>query len=240
MEANITMTDSPEFPRCVIVFSLIAILVIGSLTAFAYTSSTSTLKSTLRGGFETTASVMAAQFNASEVEGLVPGDENSPKYSAIVRKLKTMRSMDDAIANAYILKVNPDRTITFLVDDLSYIDPQGSEKIGNVYTTPPEESKAIFAALSGPTTSPEPYTDKFGTWVSAYAPIDDSVLDSTGNTSAILGIDVAAQDYADYMRGKGYAIILSGIVSIFLVFGSAVYYGKRLQEAGCIGGKKKQ
>ena len=53
--------------------------------------------------------------------------------------LETMRSMDDHILNAYILRVNPDKTATFLVDDLYPLDPQGSAKIGEVSTAPDQD-----------------------------------------------------------------------------------------------------
>ena len=103
-----------------------------------------------------------------------------------------MRSMDDNILNVYILKVNPDQTVTFLVDDLYPDDPQGSAKIGEISTAP--DKMDILLALSGPTTSKQPYTTKYGSFMTAYAPIDDAVQGSTGNTYAVLAIDVSAAD----------------------------------------------
>ena len=87
-------------------------------------------------GLKSTASVMATQIHPKDLAGLKPGDEGTEQYTAITQKLRTMRSMDDNILNAYILKVNPDQTVTFLVDDLYPDDPQGSAKIGEVSTAP--------------------------------------------------------------------------------------------------------
>jgi hypothetical protein len=192
----------------------LAIIIIGMLTGLAYTAQREALSDTLRGGLESTASVMATQVNASELAGLKPGDEGSPQYMAVAHRLKAMRSMDDHIVNAYILKVNPDRTISFLVDDLWPDDPQGSAKIGERSTAP--DQTEIFQALSAPTSSKQPYTTKYGSFISAYAPVDDSVAGSGGNTYAVLAIDVTAKDYADYMSGKGNLILISGLVSIVL------------------------
>jgi hypothetical protein len=206
------------------VSAVVVVIIIASLTAFAYTSSNAALKDTAQWGLKSTVSVMATQVNASEIQDLKPGDELSPKYIAIAAKLRTMRSMDDHILNAYILKVNPDQTVTFVVDDLYPVDPQGSAKIGEVSTAP--DKMDILAALSGPTASKEPYTTKYGSFMTAYAPIDDSASDSTGNTYAVLAIDVSAKDYVDSTTRGGW-IIVTGIVSIILAIGAILVSARK-------------
>jgi hypothetical protein len=207
--------------------SILVIVIIGALTAFAYTSEQNALKSATRTGMMATVSVMATQVNASDLAGLRPGDEMSPKYLAVAKSLQTMRSMDDQILNAYVLKVNPDKTITFLVDDLYPQDPQGSARIGEVSTAP--DQMEIFAALSGPTASKEPYTTKYGSFMSAYAPIDDSVNDSAGNTTAILAIDMSAKDYNNF-TSQGSLILLTGLVSMILAVGAIFFFGARRDD----------
>ena len=206
------------------VSAILAIVIIGSLTAFAYTSEQNALRAATVNGMEATVSVMATQVNASDLAGLKPGDEMSPKYLAVARSLENMRSMDDTILNAYVLKVNPDKTATFLVDDLYPLDPQGSAKIGEVSTAPDRDE--IFAALSGPTSSRQPYTTKYGSFMSAYAPIDDSVNDSNGNTVAVLAIDMSAKDYND-ATSKGGLILLTGIVSMIIAVGAIFFFGAK-------------
>jgi len=207
------------------VSTILVIIIIGALTAFAYSSSTTAIKSTVRTGLESTAGVMATQINTSDLVGLKAGDEGSPKYLVVVQKLRTLRSMDDHILNAYVLKVNPDRSVTFLVDDLYTDDPQGSAKIGELSTAP--DAMEIFAALSRPTSSKEPYTTKYGSFMSAYAPIDDSVNDSNGNTYAVLGIDMSARDYTDYMNGKGSLVLITGVISMILAIGAIFWFGTK-------------
>jgi hypothetical protein len=207
------------------VSAILVIIIIGALTAFAYSGSTTAIKNTVRTGLESTAGVMATQVNASDLVGLKSGDEGSPQYLAVVQKLRMLRSMDDHILNAYVLKVNPDRSVTFLVDDLYTDDPQGSAKIGELSTAP--DAMEIFAAQSRPTSSKEPYTTKYGSFMSAYAPIDDSVNDSNGNTYAVLGIDMSARDYTDYMNGKGYLILITGLISTILAVGAIFWFGSK-------------
>ena len=206
------------------VSAVLVIVIIGALTAFAYTSEQNALRDATRQGMESTVGVMATQVNASDIAGLKPGDEMSPQYLAVAQHLETMRSMNDHILNAYILRVNPDKTATFLVDDLYPLDPQGSAKIGELSTAPDQEE--IFAALSGPTASKQPYTTKYGSFMSAYAPIDDSLGSSGGNTVAVLAIDMSAKDYND-ATSKGGLILLTGIVSLILGAGAIFFFGTK-------------
>lgn len=210
--------------------ALIAVIIIGSLTAYAYTNTQASLSSTARAGLESTAAVMATGINASDIEGLRPGDETSLRYQAVVKKLRTLRSMDDTILNAYILKVHPDHTVTFLVDDLTFSDPAGSAKIGEVSTDPNKDE--IFAALSVPTSSDGPYTTRYGSFMSAYAPIDDSPDGSNGNTAAVLGIDIPAKTYTDGVNASGFGIIITGVVSILIIICLIFRFSPKEQDAG--------
>ena len=207
--------------------AFLVVIVISALTAFAYTSSNDALKDSVQQGMKSTAAVMATQINASDITGIKPGDETSPQYIAVVKHLQTMRSLDDNIINAYILKVNPDQTATFLVDDLMIDDPQGSAKIGEVSTSP--DKMEIFTALSVPTASKEPYTTKYGSFMSAYAPIDDAADNSTGNTYAVLAIDMSASDY-NAATAKGGLILVTGILSMLIALGTLMVCGMKGKE----------
>jgi hypothetical protein len=209
-----------------LVASLLVILIIGSLTILAYTGENAAMGDAVKMGMKSTVATMATQITPADLSGLKPGDENTPKYQAVAQKLRTMRSMDDNVLNAYILKMNPDQTVTFLVDDLYPTDPQGSAKIGEVSTAPKMD---ILAALSGPAASREPYTTKYGSFMTAYAPIDDAAGDSSGNTYAILAIDVSAKDYTDYTSRAGY-VMLTGLISMILAVGAIFYFGGSRRE----------
>ncbi|WP_321505277.1 hypothetical protein [uncultured Methanoregula sp.] len=218
------MTGSCKLSTTQILSAIIVIIIIGAFTAYAYSNANDALKDSVKQGMKSTAGVMATQINASDIAKFKPGDDTSPAYLATTRQLRNMRSMNDHILNAYILKVSPDRTITFLVDDLAEYDPQGSAKIGEVSTAP--DKLEIFSALSAPTTSREPYTTKYGSFISAYAPIDDSNVGSSGNTYAVLAIDMAADDYNNY-TSRGILIVLTGIVSMIIAVGAIFWFGRR-------------
>ena len=68
--------------------------------------------------------------------------------------------------------------------------------------------------------------------MSAYAPIDDSVGDSNGNTKAVLAIDMSATDYTSYMGGKGYLILITGLISMVIAVGLIFWFGRRDETKG--------
>ena len=208
--------------------AILAIIIIGALTAFAYTSEQNALKGATDMGMKSTVAVMATQIHAEDIAGLQPGDEMNPQYLAVANHLQALRSMDDNIMNAYILKVYPNRTAVFIVDDLYPDDPLGSAKTGEVSTAP--DTLEMFGALSGPTVSKQPYTTKYGSFMSAYAPIDDSVNDSTGNTAAVLAIDVSARNYNAFTSQGSLPILITGLVSMILAVGAIFWFGSRKNE----------
>jgi hypothetical protein len=197
--------------------AIILIVVIAGFHLYAYTAERDAVRESIRDELKTAAGIMATQINASDIAGLQPGDESSPRYAAVVQKLKTLRSQNDQIVNAYIMRVGNDGTIRFLVDDLALDDPQNSAKIGEVYNSP--DSREIFSALSLPTASESVYTDQWGTFISGYAPIDDSLTGSNGNTTAVLGIDMAALDYRDRVAALSRTTAVSGIASMICALG---------------------
>lgn len=203
--------------------AILAIIIIGSLTLFAYQAENSAMQDAVKTGMKSVAGVMATQISPADLNAIKPGDENSPQYIAVAQKLRTLRSMDDKILNAYILKVSPDQTVTFLVDDLYPVDPQGSAKIGEVSTAP--DKMDILLALSGPTTSKQPYTTKYGSFMTAYAPIDDAISGSSGNTYAVLAIDLSAKDYLAY-TSQGGLILLTGFIAMIIAV-SAIFLSRR-------------
>jgi hypothetical protein len=62
--------------------------------------------------------------------------------------------------------------------------------------------------------------------MSAYAPIDDSTDDSTGNTYAVLAIDMSANDY-NAATSKGGLILVTGVLSMLIALGTLFIYGMK-------------
>ena len=63
------MTETCSAATKLWVSAFLIIIVIGTLTAFAYSSSNDALKDSVRQGMKSTAAVMATQINASDIAG---------------------------------------------------------------------------------------------------------------------------------------------------------------------------
>ncbi|MBF0123255.1 MAG: hypothetical protein HQL21_07630, partial [Candidatus Omnitrophica bacterium] len=86
---------------------------------------------------------------------------------------------------------------------------------GDVYTDAPDDLYSVFSSNKACVLGP--YTDSWGTFISAMAPVIDL---ATGRSMAVLGVDVFADNWSrdiDSHRFMGIAIVLL-ITLILLVF----------------------
>ncbi len=206
--------------RFTVIFLVIVILISGIAAFVTLDVAGGALRESVRDELRTSAGIMATQVNASEILLLRPGDEGSPAYLAVARQLATMRSANDKITNAYIMQVDDNQVISFIVDDFWLEDPGQAARTGEVYQSP--DSEQIFMALSVPSASESVYTDKWGTFISGYAP----VRDDNGNTIAVLGIDVEASNLPEQVSAVRNTYI--GLLGILIVAGTlAVFFLSR-------------
>ena len=218
--------------RFTVIFLVIIILISGITAFVTFDVAGDALRESIRDELRTSAGIMATQVNASAILPLKPGDEGSPAYLAVARQLATMRTANDEITNAYIMYVDDNQVISFVVDDFWLEDPGQAARIGEIYQTPDRDQ--IFMALSVPAASEKVYTDKWGTFISGYAPIRDE----NGNTIAVLGIDVEASDLVErvssvrmmYVALMG-TLILIGTSAVFLLSRSLARDINRLTSA---------
>lgn len=205
-------------------FIILVVLVAAIGALLAYQGASTAIKESTRDELSSIAGVMATQINATEVLTIRPGDEGSPVYTKIATQLDEMRSMNDAIINTYIMRVDTEGEISFIVDDFWLQDPGQAAKIGEIYSTP--DRMQIFGALSLPTASDTAYTDKWGTFISGYAP----VRDANGNTVAVLGIDMDGSDLNTRMSGLAYAFVLTIIAGLIIGSVMIVFFARSVSK----------
>ncbi len=134
-----------------------------------------------------------------------PADVNTPAFAELRRQLMRAR-----LAN----QLEQDNIYTF------YLDPSSAARVrfgvmthpkpfvGDVYPIR-QEMLQVFA--NGAAAATELYTDEFGEWISAYAPI----FDSRGAVVGILDVNEKADAYfASYHRAKWLAISLASLVLV--------------------------
>jgi methyl-accepting chemotaxis protein len=104
----------------------------------------------------------------------------------------------------------------FLADDAYLATPDDFAKIGEEYA---DYDEALVQGFIAATASPEFYTDKWGTFLSGYAPLKDE----TGNTVAVIGVDMTVEKVLTKQKfiGSllyiiiGLSIVIAGLIILF-------------------------
>jgi len=178
--------------KVVIIFCCLLLVVATILFAIGFSEQVQLRKQLVQDRLKIAAGHVAGQVNGDGLLTLKPGDEGTPLYLSFANTIHNARRNNTYVITAYIMRVD-NGTISYVIDDtyLSHgMDPSVA-KIGDLIT---EDKVVINASLSGPESSPDIYTSKWGSYSSGYAP----VRDSNGTVVGILGIDVTSDTVLQY------------------------------------------
>ncbi len=150
-----------------------------------------------------------------------PEMEQSPSYQRNFLPLHRLLSYLHGVRYLYTARLVGDQVV-FLVDGTppGDADRDGVDDHAYLLSPYPETPSELLTCLRDgkPITTPTPYTDKWGTFVSAYVP----VTDATGDTVACLGVDLDAKSYVDRISTVHYAsmttTVFLSIVSLVVFF----------------------
>ncbi len=132
-----------------------------------------------------TVSLAALQINGDDHSLIKTSvDVNSAEYESVRQTLVQIHDAANGIEYPYTMRLNDNDEIYFVVDST---DDEPSA-FGDVYNDPGEVLKISFSDLHEPTVEADFYTDEWGTWLSAYAPI----YLSNGKVDGVVGIDILA------------------------------------------------
>ncbi len=159
------------------------------------------------------AALAAAAIDSSKVgsQTATPADEGTADYNQLRRQLALMEGASKDIRWFYLMALQGDR-ILFTVDGISLSDP-GHAQPGTAYTQPPAGLTGVF---SGKTLTVGPYTDEYGTFVSAFAPVVDY---SSGRVVGVLGLDVNADQWEHSLALNRAAPIFVTLLLCLIVIG---------------------
>jgi len=114
-------------------------------------------------------------------------DESGPSYQQVKRKLQALRDATPGIRYVYTMRpVAGSKQWTFIVD--AEEDPKLVSHIGDQYDI--SDSPEMVTGLKGPAADRELVRDRWGWWLSGYAPVKDG----QGRTAALLGLDMSAAE----------------------------------------------
>lgn len=180
--------------RLSIVFFLSSALVLVGIFAFFYFKATKlradAFKQYLKNLTEVSASLIPEE-DIREIP-LHAGCETLPETLALIKKLQSICSVDKNIFDAYIMIADPDpsyvRFVTNADRERTPVDCGERYDIRNEPTIRLGFQKS-YADLRA-------HTDRWGTWVSAYAPIKTR----SGESIGILGVDIAQQTVVEIRK----------------------------------------
>jgi signal transduction histidine kinase len=145
---------------------------------------------------------------------------DDPLFLAIVRKEIEWLSVNPSINDVYTMRRRPDRKVVFLVDSETDYDHNGRiEGDQEARTAIGEEfdgvTPALEKAFAGEAAFDEQLvTDRWGTWVGAFAPIRDG----QGQVEGVVGVDYDARDWLRaILWNRGVALACLGILLALLL-----------------------
>lgn len=170
------------------------------LGIFLYRRASSIMMSQIRENAANLASCAAAAVDGEALASIREGDEESEAFQSVLESLILFRD-NAGIEYIYTLRPDDDLVAVFVVDS----DPDEPAGIGEEF----DWSDSTVAAFNGEVLADEvPYTDEWGTHLSAYAPI------YAGNTV----VGAAAVDLSfDWVEGQTKGLIMTIVIVCLVV-----------------------
>jgi signal transduction histidine kinase len=165
------------------------------------------------------ATTAAAAIDYKDVEALTgtSADVHSQAYATLRAELVRIKQSDPRIRFVYLMRPRGDKMI-FLVDAE---DPSSTDYSppGQVYDEAKQDDfKPFLSSIKPPTTIEGPVKDRWGTWLSASAYVDDS----SGKAVAVLGTDVEIAHALDsYNQVKRLGIIFDLLAVVLMALAAS-------------------
>ena len=178
----------------------------------------------LRDAIDGFASTYAYEMKAAGHEKVIEGTAaDDTLYASLLRKQEVWLGLSSAVHDIYTMRRSADGVVRIVVDSATDYDKDGHisgdreqrTDIGEVYG---ETSPDMTVAFSGtPVFDDRPTSDRWGTWVSAYAPI----YSSQGKVDAIVGVDFDAKEWISAILWARVSVLGFSIALIMTVLGSS-------------------
>jgi sigma-B regulation protein RsbU (phosphoserine phosphatase) len=202
-------------------------IALAGITLMLYHFARNALIDEIRAGLARTAKIAAKQVDGdSHRQFRAAEQESSAEYQAAIKPLREIMWADPQIAFVYSA-VLIDGKVHFILDATP--PPAAGEKDESVavmeeYQDPPPDLSRALKQQELVVAS-EPYTDEWGTFISAYQPL----LDSGGAFEGVIGVDLKTTDYEKRLRPIRHASLIAIALAaiIALTAASAVYFVRR-------------
>jgi signal transduction histidine kinase len=230
----------PSTDKAALLLIAMTIAGIAALGVFFFQRSEQVLDSMFKEKLQGFAAIGAMQFTAEEIAAIRTAEDlDANVYATVVNKLLRIKQGIHDAQYVYIMRRTDDAfTLEFVADaqaglGIAELDGDGDGMLdsseapsqpGDPYDI--SETPALQSiAFEFPTTDEEITEDQWGAFLSGYAPIKDQ----NGNTVAVIGIDVSADDYLNEVQSifTAFAIELLLAVCCVLVCSIVFIFGRR-------------
>jgi hypothetical protein len=200
-----------------IVIGFCVFVAIISTTFFIYHYALGAQQGEIKEGLLRTAKVVSNFIDGDIHEDLAEGQESTLEYKKAITPLEKTLKADDSIEYLYtaILK---DEKVYFILDGTPFGDADGDgvEDKALIMDEYAEASSDIIRSLKNQeiVISDTPYTDRWGSFLSAYIPL----YDTNGEFIAVLGIDIEASKYFARLEPIKRATTRTMVIGFFISF----------------------
>ena len=151
-------------------------------------------------------------------------DENTAVYKSIKKQLQNIRDRGTGVRFVYTLRKNQEGKICFIVD--AEENEEDLSHLGDVYNDFTPDMLKAFEKPYKVIVENEFYEDKWGNWLTSYAPI----LNEDGTLEAVLAMDISAEKVIAYERQYLLTFIIMGIIVSLIVALISLYISRRISK----------
>ncbi|MEI6278117.1 MAG: adenylate/guanylate cyclase domain-containing protein [Verrucomicrobiae bacterium] len=206
-------------------FVSIAVLTSVLLGFSTYLSVRAFIREGIRERLRDAAGIAALQIDAEQHRRLSQrSDEAGDAYRNLKRSLQNIRARAKEIRYIYTLRKDGREKIHFISDA-----EESEENVSHIGDVADATTPAMRAAFEPPyrvQVETEFYTDKWGTWLSSYAPF----FSSDGKLEGVLGIDMSAKQITDYEQSYLAITVLLALGASLAVAGLGIVFSRKISR----------
>ena len=209
--------------KLTLVIILFGTLVTGILSVLLFTTTRDQMRADFRQRLTDIVAVGALSIDAEIHRSLRQADqEGGPDYLTVKRALQRIKAKAADIHFVYTMRADAAGRIVFVVD--AETQAKDMAHLGQVYTDASPFLKRHFADLADPVAETQFYSDRWGTWLTGYAPF----YDQRGQRAGVLGVDIKAARILGYEKRLMLLFAAIFLASIVLSTLLGIVLGNRL------------
>lgn len=203
--------------RLILIFMLIMTILIGSGSFIFYQKASLFFRANQANSLVVLAKLASSQIDAEQHQAVFQANkEDTPAYRNLQKTLVNFRKADPNIRFVYTMVPTKDENWKFVVD----AEPTDSEDHSAIGSDFSDGTPNMQKALEKPQADDKFMKDEFGTWISGYAPIQNS----EGQTLGILGLDISAKTILDQERALLFIAIAIFLLSLLTSFLASAWF----------------